>query len=71
MQSDLVSKQCPSCHGRNLRDGKFGVHWQTFIPLGRWMPIGYHVLGFVCVDCGFVGHFLTRDQVQDITRKQP
>jgi hypothetical protein len=70
MSRNLPGIACPSCHGTNLADGRLGVNRHTFVPAGRWMFLGYGVRGFVCLDCGFLGQYLERQDVDDIRRKQ-
>ena len=61
---------CPSCRGLNLVSGRLGVHRNTFIPTGRWMFLGYGVKGLLCLDCGFLGHCLDQQDVDDIRRRR-
>ena len=70
MSAETHKPECPCCTGTNLVNGKLGGIYHTFIPAGRWMLRGYISLAFVCLDCGFMGHFLDDADVQDLRRRQ-
>jgi len=70
MSVETRERECPCCHGANLMDGKLGVHKHTFIPKGRLMWLGYTSKGFVCLDCGFVGHYLDKADIRDLRSSQ-
>jgi hypothetical protein len=64
----MDQRQCPSCHGTKLIDGSLGVYKHTFIPADRAMFLGYVAKAFVCLNCGFLGHYLEPDDIHDIHR---
>ena len=47
-------------------EGKLGVHNHTFIPEGRFMWMGYKVKASVCLDCGFVAHYLDQADLPEL-----
>lgn len=69
MEQQPTERKCPACHGNNLVDGELGTHKQTFIPQGRFMWLGYNVSASVCLDCGFVAHYLDEEAVADIRQR--
>jgi hypothetical protein len=55
----------------NLVDGKTVPLKHGFMPSGRIAVYsGYVCKAFVCLDCGFLGHYLTDLDVQDIRDKR-
>ena len=71
MSGNLSGLVCASCRSSNLVDGKLGTNRQTFVPAGRrWMFLGYAVQAFVCLDCGALGHYLSRQDIDEIRRKR-
>jgi len=66
MSAETGKRECPCCRGTNLVDGKVGVYKHTFIPAGRRMWIGYISQAFVCLDCGFMGHYLDKADIRDL-----
>jgi hypothetical protein len=65
----MERRECPSCHSANLINGNFGGESDKFIPDDRFMWIGYTPRGFVCLDCGFLAHYLDSNDIQDIRKK--
>ena len=61
--------KCAACGGRNLAFGS-GARGK-FVPRGSKMLMGYTVINFVCMDCCYVGHCLSRDDVEDIRKNAP
>ena len=59
-------RKCPSCGSNNLADGKFGTHKHTFIPNGRVMMLGYVAKANVCLDCGFLAHYIEETDLEKI-----
>ena len=70
MSAENRKRECPCCHGANLVDGKLGVRKHTLIPEGRWMWMGYSSRAFVCLDCGFMGHYLDKADILDLRGRQ-
>ena len=67
MAQSLLEHQCPCCGSKKLKPGKLGNHKHTFIPEERqFMWIGYHPKAFVCLDCGFLGHYLDEADITEI-----
>ena len=53
--------KCPACGGSDLREGRVGTALHTFVPADRsfWtLSQGYKAGAFVCLGCGFFGHFI-------------
>lgn len=69
MSQQLNERKCPACSSKNLIDGKLGVYKTTFIPKGRFMMMGYDVSASVCLDCGFLAHFLDELDVENIRKR--
>ena len=70
MSAETRKRECPCCHSTKVRDGKLNVFRHTFIPEGRWMWLGYTPRAFVCLECGFMGHYLTEADISDLRRRQ-
>ena len=70
MSRGIQGASCPSCRSTNLVSGRLGVNRHTFVPTGRWMLLGYGIKAMVCLDCGFLGHFLEPEDLNDIRRKR-
>jgi hypothetical protein len=70
MSAETDKRECPSCHGTSLMEGRTGVYKHTFIPEGQWVWLGYTARAFVCLDCGFLGHFLTEEDVRDLRSRK-
>ena len=66
--ADVSPRKCASCGSLELQDGVLGVRRTTFIPQGKFMWIGYTVNAFVCLNCGYVGHYLLPSAVEDIRK---
>ena len=56
--------KCPECESQTLKYGQVG---QRFWPTGcsAWAR-GHEVNAFVCLDCGFVGHFLSAADLESL-----
>jgi hypothetical protein len=69
MPPNPPQRECLSCHGTNIVEGRFGSKNYRFMPVGRFMWLGYAVKGFACLDCGMIGHRLDMGQVADIKQR--
>lgn len=60
--------KCPECSSSMLRYGQVG---QRFWPSGSstWAK-GHEVHAFVCLNCGFVGHYLTTNDLNELEQSQ-
>lgn len=60
---------CPECGSGSLRYGEVA---QRFVPSGSslWAK-GHEVLAFVCLECGFVGHYLSSADLEKLRDSQP
>jgi hypothetical protein len=65
-----ISKlKCPSCGGTDLKSGRTSGYGRTFIPKGQFMWIGYVGHSFVCLACGFLGHYVDEKAIEDMRRR--
>jgi hypothetical protein len=71
MPPNAPERVCASCQGTNLVEGKMGPKRTAFHPAGRFMLLGYALSAVACLDCGFVGTRLTREQITEIREKRP
>jgi hypothetical protein len=69
MPEQFDDKKCPACGGLNLASGTAGVYQHTFIPEGRTMMVGYATRAFVCLSCGFLSHYIKKDDLKEIRSK--
>jgi len=64
---DQQELKCPVCGGRDLHHGAFqecnAGDRCRFFPEGQWQTWSYGVRAFVCLDCGFLGHYLPLSEV--------
>lgn len=69
---ELKPRTCAACGGHDLHTGKLlqagafvpDVHsWLTFAP-------ALAIQGLVCVDCGFVAHYLTEESMEKLRQKR-
>ena len=67
MTTNESQQACPICGGTDL---EYGQGASPFMPRGRLVLFGYRVRNFVCLDCGYVGHYLDKRSVQDIQKKR-
>jgi hypothetical protein len=74
-QQELIKRQsertCLCCHGSNLVDGSLSGFKFTFVPAGWGLWTGYTPNAFVCLDCGFLGHYLVSTDIQHLRKKLP
>lgn len=70
MAEESGKRECPCCHHTNLVEGVTGRRLLAFIPKGVWMWVGYRPKNFVCLDCGFMGYYLTTADLHDLQQKQ-
>ncbi len=68
-RSQRTGAKCPECESMSLKYGQVG---QRFWPVGcsAWSR-GHEVNAFVCLDCGFVGHFLSASDLESLERTKP
>lgn len=70
MNKDIPTRKCPSCGSVDLIYGTKGVYRETFIPRKRFMMMGYTVHAFVCLKCGYLGHYLDPKDMLDLQRNR-
>lgn len=72
MSVSIVKRKCPSCQSENLEYGEDRVRSVAFIPNGRKglvLHTGYAPLLYVCLDCGVLGHYLGRGDLQALKKE--
>ena len=67
-ESNDNPRSCPCCTGQRLLPGKHGVTRHTFCPSRKVNWIGYDMTAFACVDCGFVGTYVNKEDMEDLRR---
>jgi hypothetical protein len=64
-------RKCPSCGGTDFAEGEF--RWNTLRLRGEWnlwgMGMRHPMKAAVCVDCGYVHHYLNGPDLDDIRKK--
>lgn len=65
-RSDRTGAKCPECGSISLRYGQVG---ERFWPTGSstWAK-GHEVHAFACLDCGFVGHYLSSADLNELEK---
>ena len=69
MSDSSAIAKCPACGGDDLKDGRVGTDLHTFVPADRsfWtLSQGYRASAFVCLGCGFFGHFLPAESLKQL-----
>jgi hypothetical protein len=69
---EAKSRVCPACGGHELHSGKL-ARGEAFIPdVSSWLTFApaLSIQGLVCVDCGFVGHYLDDDSMERLRQKR-
>lgn len=67
-----TQRTCPACGSENRQDGYLGYYFHTFVPsfvpyFRRFMGVrGYKAYGVVCLNCGYLSHYLTDKDIQEI-----
>lgn len=64
-----AESKCPVCGGTWLEEGGFARGRHRFFPSRVAAFFGYRVLGYVCVDCGFLGHYLEESDLEKLRHK--
>ena len=67
---DKDTTKCASCGKTDLQHGKCGVEKHTFMPGEKMMMMGYVLEARACLDCGFVGHYLSRSDIEKIKQRR-
>lgn len=67
-RGNRMGAKCPECESQSLKYGQVG---QRFWPTGcsAWSN-GHEINAFVCLECGFVGHFLSASDLESLEQKQ-
>ncbi len=60
--------KCASCGSVSLVRGKTGGMKHTFIPDGKLMFLGHRTTAQLCLDCGFVGHYLAERDIEEMRK---
>ena len=63
-RTNRTGAKCPECESMSLKYGQVGQRfWPT--ECSAWSK-GHEVNAFVCLDCGFVGHFLSAADLESL-----
>ncbi len=67
--STSTKAACPECGSSSLRYGEVA---QRFVPSGSsvWAK-GHEINAFVCLECGFVGHYLASSDLEKLREDKP
>jgi predicted RNA-binding Zn-ribbon protein involved in translation (DUF1610 family) len=68
-QTGPLRAKCPECGSMELRYGSVA---ESFVPTGSsiWSK-GHEIHAFVCLECGFVGHYLASDDLERLRAGRP
>ena len=64
-----VESKCTVCGGTRLEEGQLSIKARRFYPSRVGTFFGYLVNGYVCMDCGFLGHYLNASDLAKLRRK--
>ena len=59
-------RKCLACGGPRRIEGNLGAYKHTFMPQGRFVWMGYKVKASVCLDCGFVAHYVDQGDLPEL-----
>jgi hypothetical protein len=60
-------RKCASCGSTKMLDGNKDLLY--FVPKGRFKLFGNPVMRSLCLDCGFVGHYIKESDLAKIRRQ--
>lgn len=61
--------KCPCCESKELCFGYLGTPPDVFVPTGVFTLHGYRTRSYVCLKCGHVGQFLSRDKLDKLRQR--
>ncbi len=62
--------RCPSCQGTHLSYGRIGTNRHTFMPESHFKLFGYSTKAFVCLHCGYMGHFVEERTLKKLRSRE-
>ena len=60
---------CVACGSTSLCYGYVGTATNAFIPSGLFTIHGYRNRAYVCIDCGYVGQYISREKLEKLKEK--
>ncbi len=61
--------KCLVCGGTDLCFGYVGTPANVFVPTGTFTFHGFKTRSYVCLKCGNVGHFMSKDRLQKLRER--
>jgi len=61
-----TDKCCTACGSQRLVFGYTGNASNAFVPKNIFVVYGFRVRAFVCLDCGHVGQFISREKLNKL-----
>ncbi len=62
--------RCPSCQGAHLCYGQIGTNRHTFMPESHFKLLGYSTKAFVCLGCGYMGHYVEERTLKKLRSRE-
>lgn len=69
IMSDIDKFCCVRCGSENLCYGHLGSTPNVFIPSGIFTIHGFKTRSYVCVDCGYLGTYISRNRLEKLREK--
>jgi hypothetical protein len=64
-----ITFNCMSCGSTDLCFGYLGNAANTFVPTGVFTVHGFRSRSYVCLKCGYMGHYLPKDKLEKLREK--
>jgi hypothetical protein len=61
--------KCLACGSKELCFGYLGTAANVFVPTGVFTIHGYRTRSYVCLKCGNLGHFISKDKLEKLKDK--
>ena len=61
-------RRCPMCGSRRIEHGRFTGYRFEFAPSRRRGRSSFLPKGFACLECGYLGHYLGLDDLEELRR---
>jgi hypothetical protein len=60
---------CVACGGKEICFGYLGNTPSVFVPSGIFTISGFRIRSYVCLNCGYLGHYIPKDKLQKLKER--
>lgn len=64
-----TDKICTACGSERLVFGYTGNSSNTFVPSNVFVVYGFRTRSFVCLNCGFVHQFISKEKLEKLKKR--